>query len=576
MKRLIVCTALLLTTVLLFGQRPKTRPTSPSVQPTQTISQTESERLKEAVNKPTYGKHEPVEMIDVPMEESSEYKYKGLTIRLREKSSTSKTDMGLNKNLHGFMEGYTKCTQAEVSVNGTAEEFVLLSNLSDNIFPGARYTSIGLIAGNFQELPENFGTGFATLVGLGNSKTVKMDKSSLLKARADILKSTSGGTAASLKYEAYFINSKEDFALQSSGSFTGVNYGVYGGDVAFNFNESNIRTRLFIDLVQPLYTMSIQTPKSPYDFFSNLPKTLKIPDNWLYVKSVTYGRRLMISLESQNDIHEFKSEISGYFYGLAANTSVSLSTQAKSLLQNTTIRIMVQGGDPADQALIPLFTLGGWQNLQEQQNALRTYLHKYLNNVQLDQAVPLAFSLSKIKNGQMVDLKTTGKFTYTSCYQLPKKYEVKVAEILTKIATDGKGNEQIYCYGMATAYDSKGNRYNGKSGKVCDLPDNFPCGVSLNVGSEDNPVACYAGQPVNPQVKSDLLMPLEVVNDPNAYIEIFMRMLEEDDFTDDEFGKYKVKLYMRDLHSGANDLTLQFGEGGSIVDMRIELKPLYQ
>lgn len=573
-----VCIVITLITGFTFGQRPSPRPTpSPKVQQNPTVTESKQERLKQEVNKPTYGKYEPVELVDYPIGEASEYKYQGIISQLRTKGSVGKPHMSLDKKVQGLLQNYVHCNEVEVNVDGTANELVLVSNIADTyIWPGARYNSLGFLAGKFQEVPANFGSGYVTLTSSLGDKTVKMEQSAILNAKAQILQQKTGGTTASLKAETHVVNSKEDFMLQTSGSFTGVNYGVYGGDVAFNFSKSNIRSRLFIEIVQPLFTMGIQSPKSPYDFFSNLPGSLKIPDHWLYIRSVTYGRRVMIALESQNEISEFKSDIEAYFVGLAYNGSGSVSTKTKNALQNTTVKILVQGGDPGDQAMIPLFTLGSWKDLEQQVGELKSALAKYLKNVKLQQAVPLAFSMCKIRDNSLLDIRTTGKFNYKSCYFLPKKYEVKVAEILTKIATDGNGNEQIFCYSTATAYDSQGNRYWGKNGQICDIPDNFPCGVSLNVGSEDHPVACYTGQPVDPKVQADLVMPLNVVKDPNAYILLFMRMVEEDDFTDDDFGKYNVKIYMRDLHSGTNEIQLQFGEGGSIVDVRIELKPLYQ
>ena len=90
---------------------------------------------------------------------------------------------------------------------------------------------------------------------------------------------------------------------------------------SFDFSKSSKKTKILVNFTQAYYTIDIDAPTSPKDFFDPAVTVEDLkpfcgPDNPpLYIQSITFGRRVIFAVESNESATDIKAALEATYKG---------------------------------------------------------------------------------------------------------------------------------------------------------------------------------------------------------------------------------------------------------------------
>jgi thiol-activated cytolysin len=199
-----------------------------------------------------------------------------------------------------------------------------------------------------------------------------------------------GATPAMVSSQIDQIDSKEQlaYALKASYGWPGL------ADISASFDFSNTTTsaRVLLSFTQSYYTIDTDTPASPADFFassvtsSDVAAKIKAGAPPLYVRSVYYGRRILLAVESAESADVVKAALDASVSVIKAGGGVSVDNE--NVLSHSTIKALILGGSGsgASQAVT-----GGFDGIKALLAAEGDYSKDH-------PGAPLAYRLSYLDN----------------------------------------------------------------------------------------------------------------------------------------------------------------------------------
>ena len=196
-----------------------------------------------------------------------------------------------------------------------------------------------------------------SLENLQSSPVGEMEKPSLSAFRESInailADGATGATPAALDFSVVEVNSASQlsFALGAEVSWPG------GPDIAasFSFDSTERKTKILVNFTQAYYTVDVDTPVSPSDFFADgtsvddLAPWMDASSPPVYVQSITYGRRVIFSVQTSHSASEVKAALeASYGFAAAGGVNVDVSTENREVLAESEIRAFVLGGSGED------------------------------------------------------------------------------------------------------------------------------------------------------------------------------------------------------------------------------------
>lgn len=165
---------------------------------------------------------------------------------------------------------------------------------------------------------------------------------SLTDSIAAILKSgTKGSVASDVQINAKEVYSKEHLQLLMRAKYSG---GFASLDAGFNFSNTSITSRYLIDVAQVYYTIFMETPSD--GLFKKRPKQITESSYApVYVSSVKYGRRIMISIETLETDQRLDSDFRGKMNAIAQSGSLDLNIFTEKFFSDKSIKVLVKGGN---------------------------------------------------------------------------------------------------------------------------------------------------------------------------------------------------------------------------------------
>lgn len=289
------------------------------------------------------------------------------------------------------------CSYARFQETAHYDKFVALQPNSATLWPGnivrgadAEYgvlTPVGV-----DLAPVTFSVSLENLAGSPVATMSEPSLSSFRLARNEILASgVTGATPASLDFEVRKVSNESQLAvaLGASASWPG------GADISasFDFSSSSQKTKILVNFTQAYYTIDVDTPTSPSKFFAEgttvkeLSKWMDVTSPPVYVQSITYGRRVIFSVQTDATAEEIKAALEAAYKGVAVEASGSISVQQKELLRDSTIRAFVLGGSGNDAAAV----IDGFDSLAE-------YIKKGGSYSPESPGAPIAYKLAYLDN----------------------------------------------------------------------------------------------------------------------------------------------------------------------------------
>lgn len=156
---------------------------------------------------------------------------------------------------------------------------------------------------------------------------------------------------ASMSFKVDEIYSEQQAATAISASYSGI-----GADISGYLRTESFATRSHVvaTFVQKYYTVAVEPPQHPSDFFRSKVKLEHVksqtsqahgPNPAVYINTIDYGRIAYIFISSNEDVHTLRAAVDASFNGLMAGGSLSGSERQKEIVRGSQVRVFVLGGD---------------------------------------------------------------------------------------------------------------------------------------------------------------------------------------------------------------------------------------
>ncbi|MCU0653866.1 MAG: thiol-activated cytolysin family protein [Polyangiaceae bacterium] len=411
-------------------------------------------------------------------------------------------------------EGNLFCTYQRYEETRVFGELVAFEPNSSTLWPGAvvvgKDARQGLLTPVGLKLaPVTFSVSLENLSG---SPSATMDTPSLSSFREemlDVLKGAAQATApARVAYEEARIDSQEQLELELG---FGVGYKSFGAKGAFNFSSGSKRTKLVANFVQSYYTVDVDTPQSPADFFapgvtaSDLTNFIGADNPPLYIQSITYGRRAFFFLETDATYTEIKTSLEASFSAILAKAEANLSSEHRQRLESSNMKVIFLGGSGASAVK----AISGY-------DGFRQALLDGANYSPESPGAPIAYKLAYLDNTAAA-FNLTSDYSVRSCTPTQGKLTATLQQIVP-LTSDGTGASEYYGE-IGVTYPSG----NGDGG--CD----DPTAGYLSLMSNGEGQSWSEGSDYSEFVEN---VPLGADKKACLYVKLY----EDDAFVDDEFG----------------------------------------
>ncbi len=266
-------------------------------------------------------------------------------------------------------EGELYCTYARYGETAHLRELVALQPDSASLWPGAVVQGGDAVRGLFTPVgvPRAPLTFSVSLENLGGTPVGTMSSPSLSSFREErnriLAQGVTGATPAALDFEISEVYSESQLSVA-----LGASVDWPGGpavSASFDFDSSEQRTKMLVDFTQAYYTIDVDAPTRPADFFDPSVSVGEIApyvgdDNPpLYVQSITYGRRVLFSIESSESARSVRAALEAAFDIGVAGVGAKLDVEHERVLRESTIHAFVLGGSGADAVGV----IGGYEGL---------------------------------------------------------------------------------------------------------------------------------------------------------------------------------------------------------------------
>ena len=154
-----------------------------------------------------------------------------------------------------------------------------------------------------------------------------------------------GNVAADVTVHAHEVYSNEQLQIIMKSEFSGGFGSVAGG---FDFKNATVLSRYLLDVAQVYYTIFIEAPKN-HQFFKRQPEDLPETDPApVYVSSVKYGRRVLISVESKEADQKKDAYLRAKMNAIASSGSIDLNLFSDNFFSDKDVKVLVKGGDASN------------------------------------------------------------------------------------------------------------------------------------------------------------------------------------------------------------------------------------
>ena len=324
---------------------------------------------------------------------------------------------------------------------GTAlyETLVSFDPNADSIWPGAITQT--------STLPE----GLAAPIGLARRPgTITVSDAIIDGAAADAkysrtvdapsLASTREAVAGIFGQNAVRLAAKSNYLAETaySANEASVKMGVavswMNGGVKASFAGSWLakKTTMVVRFIQAYYTVSFAAPASPELVFgpkvtANDARPYMGPGNPpAYVSSVTYGRMLIMKVETDESEHDLRAALDVAF----SKVNVSAAVEAKKVLQNSTFSVFVLGGSPDDAARIQA------SDAETRASALAAYIQNGANFDPKSPGVPISYTERRLVDNETIKVSSTIDYQVPVCTPAPVNIELDMQKLFVR--KDGK------------------------------------------------------------------------------------------------------------------------------------------
>jgi thiol-activated cytolysin len=448
-------------------------------------------------------------------------------------------------------DGDYSCTTENLKETRQFDRIVAYAANSDSLYPGAIVSADSVVSGLFTQIvlpraPETFSV---SLENLGGSKKATIENPSLSTYRdalANVLASEiTGSTPANIYSEIEEVHSQEqlNMALGVQASWA---LGLASVKTSFNWANQNIRSRYVVRYTQAYYTVDLDAPQSPSALLGKDATLAAVQEKMdaqhppAYVSSVTYGRMVLFTFESQYSSSELGAALD-FAYSGGADVKGDVSVTYKDILSQSKITAFILGGDA-----------GAASQTVDSYDALIAFIKGGGNYSRQSPGAPIAYKLSYLQDNSPARMSFTTDYQVKDCVRVAQKIKVTLQSITVESAA-GDLDNNLELYGTISAQGTTLSTLLSKTG-------------STYVTIEEGTSFGSAAQPISEGV-------IEVKPQAGQAIKLRANLIDHDPlFGDDSSGDETI---LAPFETGwRKDVSIVLTGSGSRVRVNFELAPI--
>lgn len=340
-------------------------------------------------------------------------------------SSSLRTKVGESTNATGVSGGTVVCTTERYNLKNNFEEIAVLRPTNGIVYPGSLVIGDKSMMGGLPT-PVNLDRAPVTmrldLPGMGQNGTIEVDKpdNSGVQTRLDEALEWWHQNAAQ---EGYVNAANSSTSISTSYSYqqlsmdVGLNVSWAAGNVESQLKYESSKSQKVAMMVfkQVFYTVSLDVPSKPSDFFGNQVSLAQVESTFgpqappAYIHSVAYGRIIMFRMVTTTMATDLEIEGAfNYATGLK-NASGSLESKYKNILNTSNITSLAIGGNAeVASEIVSATNFGDLESIIKGENAVFSR-----NNP----GVPIAYTVRYLKDNSFAKLGYTTEYQIETCTQ---------------------------------------------------------------------------------------------------------------------------------------------------------------
>jgi len=346
-------------------------------------------------------------------------------------------------------EGDYACTTQNLTETRQYDRVVAYAANSDWMYPGAILGADSVMTGLFTQIvlpraPETISVSLENLCGKKQAAVADPSLSSYRDALSSILDAEiTGSTPANLYSEIEEVHSENQLNM-ALGVQASWGLGIANLKSSFDFSKQDVRSRYVVRYTQAYYTVDLDAPASPSALLApevsldDVEAKMDAQRPPVYVSSVTYGRMVLFTFESQYSSEEMSAALD-FTYSGGVDVSGNVSVTYKDMISQSKITAYILGGDAGTAAQ----TIDSY-------DALKNFIKSGGNYSRQSPGAPIAYKLSYLKDNSHARMSFSTDYHVKDCVRVSQRVRVTLQSIAVDSAGGDPGSD-LELYGQITA-----------------------------------------------------------------------------------------------------------------------------
>lgn len=345
-------------------------------------------------------------------------------------------------------EGDYTCSALSMRETRQYDRIVAYAANSDVMYPGAIIGADSAFSGLFTQVvfpraPATISVSLENLAGTKHAVIQEPSLSSYREALSSIVEAEiTGSTPANMYSEIEEVHTEHqlNMALGVQASWS---LGIASLRSSFNWSSQEVRSRYIVRYMQGYYTVDLDAPGRPSALFAPTVRLADVQGKLdarrppVYVSSVTYGRMVLFTFESQYSAEEMAAALE-FAYSAGVDIRGDVSVTYKDILSSSRITAFILGGDAGTAAQ----TIDSY-------DALIAFIKTGGNYSRQSPGAPIAYKLSYLKDNSPARMSFSTDYEVKDCVRVSQRIRVTLQSIAVDEAADA--GDDLELYGRITA-----------------------------------------------------------------------------------------------------------------------------
>ncbi len=346
-------------------------------------------------------------------------------------------------------EGEYQCVRQNLSETRQFDRIVAYAANSDSLWPGAIVAGDSVYTGLFSQIgferrPLMISVSLENLLGAKSAELAAPSLSNYREAVSHILQAEiSGATPANIFSEIEEVHSDEQLALALGAEVSWLGSAASIA-ASFDWSQQETKSRYVVKYTQAYYTVDLDAPARPSDFFADavtlddVEARVAAGNPPLYVASVTYGRMVVFTFESEYSAEEMGAALE-FAYSGGVDVSGDVSVTYKDIISKSKITAFILGGSGGEAAR----TIDSYPALIE-------FIKAGGNYSKDSPGAPIAYKLNYMRDNSPGRMSLTTDYELEECERVSQKVKVTLKNI--RVESDGgDAGDDLELYGRIWA-----------------------------------------------------------------------------------------------------------------------------